>query len=488
MNEENQGRIIENNCTSNTISEIQPYKSNLEYINSKFELIDTAVELINERKLIAKYSEKGQIVTTEKEIASIEERIKTYENNIYSRKLLSLKNGIEPQFDKFIEKHKLNDIEEKIILYLLRMDARPGYHRSSGADILEVISYFYPDFIDTRKYLYESSNLRKKDIICRDTYPYGTLLEHKFSVKEWAIREIYGHTMDEEYDEQTSRFNDKVFLPTEAKINLDEIILSKEQHKLIEQAIAQVKHSKLIFDDWGFGGRYKTSNGVVILFVGPSGTGKTITAEAIAKKLNKKLYTVDYSQVVSVWFGQLEKNIVKVFKKAEKDDAVLLFDEADALLGRRTGGPTSVDSSLNRAINITLQEIEKFNGIVILTSNLSTNLDRAFERRINLKIKFELPAEDACEKIWQMHIPKNAPISKDVNFKELAKRYPFSGGNIKNAVLVAARMAANRSEKTEKIEITMNDFIEASELEVAGSAVMNYNLCADGKKNTKGYA
>jgi len=479
----------ENNCISGMVSEVQPYRSNLEYLYSKFEMIDALLELIN-KKSRCKYLVKERIASEEKEIESVEYQIKNYEDKIYSRKLLSLENGVELQFDRFIEKHKLNDVEEKIVLYLLRMDARPGVHRDSGADILEIVSYFYPDFIDARKYLYETSNLRQKNIIGRDTYGRGTLLERKFFIKEWAIREIYSHTMDEKYEDNRSSSDDKILLQTEPQIRLNEIVLSDKQHELIKQTISQITHHKLIFDKWGFGRRYKTNGGVTILFTGPSGTGKTITAEAIAKELNKKLYIVNYSQVVSMWFGQLEKNMAKVFKKAKEDDGVLLFDEADALLSKRTTISNSVSSSLNRAVNIALQETEKFNGIIIFTTNLSTNLDRAFERRINLKIKFDLPDESAREKIWRMHIPENAPVSKDVNLKQLAKKYVFSGGNIKNAVLTAARIAANRKDKTEKTEISQSDFEEACKLELAGSSVMEYDIGTDNKKkkDVGGYA
>ena len=479
--------MTENGCASGIMPEAQLYKSNLEYLNSKFELIDAVLELIN-KKSKCKYLTKERIIAEEKEIESIGEQIKNYEDKIYSRKLSSLENGVELQFDRFIGKHKLDDVEEKIVLYLLRMDARPGIHRDSGADILEVVSYFYPGFIDARKYLYESGNLRQKNIIDRDAWGRGTLLERKFFIKEWAIREIYSHTMDEKYDEKKSRSDDKILLQIEPHIHLSEIVLSDKQHRLIEQTISQITHHKLIFDEWEFGKRYKTNGGVTILFTGPSGTGKTITAEAIAKELNKKLYIVNYPQVVSKWFGELEKNMAEVFKKAKEDDGVLLFDEADALLSKRTTDSTSVSSSLNRAVNIALQETEKFNGIIIFTTNLSTNLDRAFERRINLKIKFDLPDENAREKIWRMHIPENAPVSKDVSFKQLAKKYSFSGGNIKNAVLTAAGIAANRKDKTEKTEISQSDFEEACKLELAGSSVMEYDLSTDNKKAVGGYA
>src|SRR5439155_18953021 len=179
-------------------------------------------------------------------------------------------------------------------------------------------------------------------------------------------------------------------------------------------------------------------------FAGPPGTGKTICAEAVARALGKKLYKVRYAEMESCWAGETGKNVIAVFREARQNDAVLFFDEADSIASRRfTGMNWGYEREANLTVNILLSELEDYPGVVIFATNLATNFDPAFERRIRTHILFEMPGLAEREKIWQVQIhPQKTPLGPDVDFRALSERYEVSGGEIKNAVLKAAQMAA----------------------------------------------
>ncbi len=178
-------------------------------------------------------------------------------------------------------------------------------------------------------------------------------------------------------------------------------------------------------------------------FAGPSGTGKTICAEAVAHALGRRLLVVRYAEVESMWFGETPKNVAAVFRLAREQDAVLFFDEADAIASRRS---TSVDHAFQREANtvvsVLLQELERFNGVVIFATNMAVNFDPAFERRIRTHVLFEMPGVSEREAIWRVQMHARTPLASDVDFAALAERYEVSGGDIHNAVLKAALAAA----------------------------------------------
>src|SRR5256884_2806013 len=217
-----------------------------------------------------------------------------------------------------------------------------------------------------------------------------------------------------------------------------------QTRRALEQALAQVRNHSLIFHRWGLGERHASGRGLAFNFAGPPGTGKTLCAEAIAHALGIKLLVVDYAEAESMWFGQTPKNIVAIFRAAVEQNAVLLFDEADAIATRRsTGAILPHDRESNLTINVLFRELEAFNGIVIFATNLAANFDPAFERRIRTHVLFEMPGETERAKIWQVQLhPLRTPLAADVDFNALSLRYEVSGGDIQNAVLKAALAAA----------------------------------------------
>src|SRR6187402_719086 len=224
----------------------------------------------------------------------------------------------------------------------------------------------------------------------------------------------------------------------------EDVILPPATRRALDQALVQVTSYNLVFNRWGLGERHPTGLSLAFNFAGPSGTGKTICAEAIAHALRRRLLIVRYAELESMWMGETPKNVATVFRLARQEHAVLFFDEADAIASRRS---TSVDHGFQResntVVNVLLQELERFNGVVIFATNLAANFDPAFERRIRTHVLFEMPGVEEREQIWrvQMH-PTLTPLADDVNFRALAEGYAVAGGDIRNAVLKAAMAAA----------------------------------------------
>jgi SpoVK/Ycf46/Vps4 family AAA+-type ATPase len=262
---------------------------------------------------------------------------------------------------------------------------------------------------------------------------------------------------------------------------LAEVVLAPQTRRTLEHALAQVRHHHLIFDRWGLGDRHTSGRGLAFNFAGRPGTGKTICAEAIAHELGLKLLVVNYAEAESMWFGETPKNIVAIFRAAAEQNAVLLFDEADAIAMRRSSGaglPHERESNLT--VNVLLRELEAFNGIVIFATNLAANFDPAFERRIRAHVPFEIPGPEERTRIWQLHIhPKKTPLASDVDFRQLAERYTLSGGDIKNAVLKAATLAAAKPGPDLGKRIEQQDFERAAEEVLAAKAVMQQSLFTD---------
>ncbi len=225
---------------------------------------------------------------------------------------------------------------------------------------------------------------------------------------------------------------------------LADVVLPPQTRRTLDQALAEVRNHNLIFERWGLGERHATGRGLAFNFAGPPGTGKTICAEAIAHALGRKLLVVDYAEAESMWIGETPKNIVATFRAAAEQNAVLFFDEADAIATRRSSGsPTRYERESNLTVNVLLRELESFNGIVIFATNLAANFDPAFERRIRSHVLFEMPGMEERQRIWQLQIhPRKTPLGPDVDFGALAERYAMSGGDIKNAVIKAAAAAA----------------------------------------------
>jgi SpoVK/Ycf46/Vps4 family AAA+-type ATPase len=262
---------------------------------------------------------------------------------------------------------------------------------------------------------------------------------------------------------------------------LADVVLPPQTRRTLEQALAEVRNHNLIFQHWGLGERHSTGRGLAFNFAGPPGTGKTICAEALAHELGRKLLLVDYAEAESMWIGETPKNIVATFRAAAEQNAVLFFDEADAIASKRsTGQATRYERESNLTVNVLLRELESFNGIVIFATNLAANFDPAFERRIRTHVLFEMPGVEERERIWKLQIhPRKTPLGPDVNFRALAEIYAMSGGDIKNAVIKAAAAAAGEPGSDFAKHISQNHLETAARDVLAAKSVMRQSLLED---------
>jgi SpoVK/Ycf46/Vps4 family AAA+-type ATPase len=262
---------------------------------------------------------------------------------------------------------------------------------------------------------------------------------------------------------------------------LADVVLPPQTRRTLDQALGEVRNHTLIFQRWGLGERHATGRGLAFNFAGPPGTGKTICAEAIAHALGRKLLVVDYAEAESMWIGETPKNIVATFRAAVEQNAVLFFDEADAIASRRSAGsPMRYDRESNLTVNVLLRELEAFNGIVIFATNLAANFDPAFERRIRTHVLFEMPGVEERARIWQLQLhPRKTPVAPDVDFRQLAERYAMSGGDIKNAVIKAAAAAAAEAGPDLGKHITQAHFEAAAQDVVSAKSIMQQSLFTD---------
>lgn len=260
----------------------------------------------------------------------------------------------------------------------------------------------------------------------------------------------------------------------------DDVVLPPATRRALDQALVQIQKRALLFEDWGLAERHDTGLGLAFHFAGPPGTGKTICAEAVANALGRPLLDVRYGEMESLWAGESGKNVVAVFREARERNAVLFFDEADAIASRRFAGTShGYEREANRTVNVLLDEIESFPGVVIFATNLAANLDPAFERRIRTHILFTMPEVEDRERIWRLQVhPRKTPLAPDVDFGALARRYAVSGGDIQNAVLHAARAAAAEEGDDRRKAIRQSHFIAGMESVLAGRRVMEQSLFA----------
>lgn len=228
----------------------------------------------------------------------------------------------------------------------------------------------------------------------------------------------------------------------EPRYDWDDIVLPPDPRAQLREICNQARYRRIVFGEWGFEQRLSLGKGLAALFSGPPGTGKSMAAEVIAAELGLDLYKIDLAQIVSKYIGETEKNLERVFAAAENGCAILFFDEADALFGKRSEVHDSHDRYANVEISYLLQRMEEYEGISILATNLRKNIDDAFLRRLQFIVQFSFPDAQYRERIWRVLFPKQAPVAEDVDFTFLAREIKMAGGCIKNIGLAAAFYAA----------------------------------------------
>jgi ATPase family associated with various cellular activities (AAA) len=223
---------------------------------------------------------------------------------------------------------------------------------------------------------------------------------------------------------------------------LEEIVLPPDRLEQLRALCDHVRYRAIVHEQWGFARRLGHARGLNVLFAGPSGTGKTMAAEIVAGELGLDLYVIDLAAVVSKYIGETEKNLAKIFDAAASASAVLFFDEADALFGKRSEVRDSHDRYANIEIAYLLQRMEDYDGVAIIATNLRKNLDDAFVRRMHFMVDFPMPDYADRLRIWKGMWPEELPLERDVDMAALARRYPLAGGSIRNVALASAFLAA----------------------------------------------
>jgi len=256
------------------------------------------------------------------------------------------------------------------------------------------------------------------------------------------------------------------------KYSWDDIILPKDQMEQLREICSYVKYYHVVYGDWGFDGKFSTGKGLNVLFAGPSGTGKTMAAEIMANELGLDLYKIDLAAIVSKYIGETEKNLDRIFREAQTSNAILFFDEADALFGKRSEVRDSHDRYANIETAYLLQKMDECEGTVILATNLRKNMDEAFARRMHFSVEFPVPDESDRNRIWQGIFPPDAPLVKGVDLPFMARQFKITGGNIKNVALSAAFLAAQDGGC-----ITMENLIRATRREYQKIG----RLCTEGE-------
>ena len=356
----------------------------------------------------------------------------------------------------------LNQRERRIVTILLCKEMR--YLESwpdagSGDELAKGISESVPEIRESLGLLSSVGDLRKKEYIriC------GTPDEEKINDDPETLRQCEFELTPDVLDRlKIKRKEKEKVLSRKPVVSMDQLVLHDEVVEALDAALMQSRHHGTLFEKWGLGKTIAYGRSVTLLFSGPPGVGKTACAEALAGELNQTILLADYSKIQDCFVGGTEKNITRTFRTAREENAVLFWDEADAMFYDRDTASRNWEV---RDVNVLLQELERFDGVCILSTNRKIALDKALERRISMKINFRLPTVRMAKEVWRKLLPKNTPLEKGIDFDELANAR-LTGGQIKNAVLNAARNAIRRGTDT---RIGMEDFRWAIHLEAEGA-------------------
>lgn len=331
-----------------------------------------------------------------------------------------------------------------------------------------MIPFAVPDYIERRRLWQiecETANisLENADI---------DALASRFAL---TSRQIANAVLTAGYSNGTSRMN-ALFTAARAQTGRDlatltrriqpsrswaDIVLPNESMALLHEVCGHVRQRQRVYEEWGFGRKLSLGKGLTALFAGPPGTGKTLAAEIIAYELRLDLYVIDLSQVVSKYIGETEKNLERIFSAEGASNAILFFDEADSLFGKRSEVRDSHDRYANLEISYLLQKMEAYEGMAILATNLRRNMDEAFTRRITTIVSFPMPEEEDRLRIWERIWPSEMPLSPELDLAFLARQFNLAGGNIKNIALNAAFLAADAGEV-----VSMEHLIRATKREL----------------------
>ena len=448
-------RLLQDGTLESELPDIKPYGDHLEYLQDQFFRIELYQKMSSIRQNVHEHS-LG--------IDRVQTKLKLLEKRIDERVDQTSQNLV---LDKFFRQKKMTNYEQVIFIALLREE----YSSSEASlremnSLIDLISLDEYERIKNRSLLEDGSNLLNGGIIDYEEMlnPFGGITRAFYIVdevlqsiihpqKNKKVRRLKLNALIDEQD---------IFELVEPETSLDEVVLSEKTEETLQNLMRQVDKevvSRLV--EWGIKDK-KSGIDARIIFYGSAGTGKTMTAYSLAKSLKRQVLAFDCSKILSMYVGESEKNVRKIFdtfyelSEKTKSEPILLLNEADQFLGARSSGNiTGSDQMHNQMQNIFLEQIENFRGMLIATTNLLENIDKAFSRRFNYKIEFKKPNREQREQLWELMLPDEAPYEKEFEVTNLSE-YNLTGGQINLIIKNTAYKVAVR----EKPLFTLQDFID----------------------------
>ncbi len=343
----------------------------------------------------------------------------------------------------------LDDGELRILSHLIKEDVGVFEGRGGvpGHLLVQIACGRDGDRLATRAVLAPEGRLRRAGLIERESRegiifsggrPEGpSVLDGIFQLTKRGRQEHLGTLLSKSVSEAPAS---KMWRMIQPRFGLDAVVLSSNHREQVDSFRGELRHRRLIYETWGLSEIVHYGRGLILLLEGPPGTGKTMLSEALAHEEGLPFMSANLAHK-SMWVGESEKNAQRIFREARECGALLFLDEADGLFGSREFAQRSWEV---RDVNVLLKEVEEFEGICVLATNHPVVLDRALESRLSLRLEFGMPDPEMRIAIWKKHLPSQLPLSPDVSLLTLAQRYDLSGRDIKQAVLMAVRAAANR--------------------------------------------
>ena len=448
-------KLLQEGTLESDLPDIKPYSDHLEYLQDQFFRIELYQKMSTIRQNVHEHS--LGIDRTQHKLQLLEKRIEERVEQTAEKLVL----------DKFFKQKKMDSKEQVIFIALLREEysATDASLREMNA-LIELISLDEYERIKNRSLLEDGSNLINEGIIDYEEMlnPFGGISRAFYIVddvlqsiihpqKNKKVRRLKLNALIDEQD---------IFELIEPESSLEDVVLANETQETLNNLMRQVDKEvvgRLI--KWGVKDK-KSGIDARIIFYGAAGTGKTMTAYSLAKSLKRQVLAFDCSKILSMYVGESEKNVRKIFDtfydlcEKTKSEPILLLNEADQFLGARSSGVASgADQMHNQMQNIFLEQIENFKGMLIATTNLLENIDKAFSRRFNYKIEFKKPNKEQRLKLWQNMLPVDAPYEKEFDLNELAT-YSLTGGQINLIIKNTAYKVAVADEPL----FTLDDFIK----------------------------
>ncbi|QOP46381.1 ATP-binding protein [Sulfurimonas paralvinellae] len=448
-------KLLQDGTLDLDLPDIKPYADHLEYLQDQF----FRIELYQKMSVIRQNVHEHSLG-----IDRLQNKLKHLEKRIEERVAQTSESLV---LDKFFKQKKMNNHEQVIFIALLREEysATDASLREMNT-LIDLISTDEYERIKNRSLLEEGSNLLSSGIIDYEEMlnPFGGI-----SRSFYIVDDVLQSIMHPQKTKKVTRLKlnalveeQDIFELVESETSLEDVVLNNETRQTLENLMRQVDKevvNRLV--KWGIKDK-KSGIDARIIFYGPAGTGKTMTAYSLAKSLKRQVLAFDCSKILSMYVGESEKNVRKIFdtfyelSEKTKTEPILLLNEADQFLGARSSGNiTGSDQMHNQMQNIFLEQIENFRGMLIATTNLLENIDKAFSRRFNYKIEFKKPNKEQRLELWNKMLPKSAPYEEGFDVKKLAE-YSLTGGQINLIVKNTAYKVAVREEPLFALE----DFID----------------------------